>query len=104
MTADPWIHMLKKLEPEYDKYKDIMEYGRPKFKVELSRLGDNKCQIRITDDWNLDSKEFDASIGWATEQLATWPDCRRVAWDRWRFKHRKDAAKFRTLFTLKWAR
>ena len=104
MTADPWIHMLKQLEPEYDKYKDIAEYGQPKFMIDLIPDIKGKFQIRIYDDWNLDSKEFDESLIWTTEQLATWPNCRRIAWGRWQFKTRKDAEKFKTLFTLKWAR
>jgi hypothetical protein len=104
MTADPWIHMLKQLEPEYDKYKDITEYGQPAFMIDLISDIKGKFQIRIYDNWNLDSKEFDVSIFWATKQLATWPNCRRIAWDRWQFKTRKDAEKFKTLFILKWAR
>ena len=103
MTIDPWQHMLHQLEPAYDKYKDIIEYGHPKFMINLTWDTNGTFQIRISDDWNLDSKEFDEGIIWATEQLATWSDCRRVAWDRWEFKRRKDAAKFKTLFTLKWA-
>ena len=104
MTADPWIHMLQQLEPAYDKYKDIAEYGQPKFMIDLIPDIKGKFQILIYDDWNLDSKEFDESIFWATEQLATWPNCRRIAFDRWQFKRRKDAEKFKTLFILKWAR
>ena len=104
MTVDPWIHMLKQLEPEYDKYKDIAEYGQPKFMIDLIPDIKGKFQILIYDDWNLDSKEFDESLIWATEQLATWPNCRRIAWARWQFKTRKDAEKFKTLFILKWAR
>jgi hypothetical protein len=104
MTADPWIHMLKQLEPEYDKYKDITEYGQSKFMVSVTRDIKGKFQILIYDDWNLDSKEFDVSIFWSTEQLASWPNCRRIAFDRWQFKRRGDAEKFKTLFILKWAR
>ena len=104
MTVDPWTHMLNQLEPAYDQYKDIAEYGQPKFMINLIPDIKGKFQILIYDDWNLDSKEFDESIFWATEQLATWPNCRRIAFDRWQFKRRKDAEKFKTLFILKWAR
>ena len=104
MISDTWTHMLQQLEPEYAKYKDIAEYGQPKFMIDLIPDITGKFRILIYDDWNLDSKEFDASIFWATEQLSTWPNCRRIAYDRWQFKRRIDAEKFKTLFMLKWAK
>ena len=104
MISDPWTHMLQQLEPEYAKYKDIAEYGQPKFMIDLIPDITGKFRILIYDDWNLDSKEFDASIFWATEQLSTWPNCQRIAYDRWQFKRRIDAEKFKTLFMLKWAK
>ena len=104
MISDPWLHMLQRIEPEYNKYKDIMIYGRPNFKVELSRLSNNKYQILIREIHGLvEFGDLDEKCVWAADQLESWPDCCRVAWDRWQFKHRKDALKFRTLFTLKWA-
>jgi hypothetical protein len=104
MTVDPWQHMLYQIEPAYDKYKRIMEEG-PRFKVELSLLGNHKCQILIREIEGFTAfGELDEKCEWAADQLKSWPNCHRVAWDRWRFEHRKDAAKFRTLFTLKWAR
>jgi hypothetical protein len=62
--------MLQQLEPEYAKYKDIAEYGQPKFMIDVIPDITGKFRILIYDDWNLDSKEFDASIFWAAEQLA----------------------------------
>lgn len=103
MTTDPWLHILQRIEPEYNKYKDIMEYGRPKFMIAFALLDNKKCQMHIQDDWSLTSREFDEGINWSKEQLASWPDCQQVTWNKWQFKHRKDAEKFKTLFTLKWA-
>ena len=108
MIADPWLHMIQQFEPVYDKLKRIMEEG-PNFKVELNRLGDNKYQILIREvhTWHtiglVEFGDLDEKCVWAADQLELWPDCRRVAWDMWQFKYRKDAAKFKTLFTLKWA-
>ena len=105
MIVDPWLHMLQRIEPEYSKYRDIMIYGRTNFKVELSRLSNNKYEIRIHEEHGVvfEFGDLDEKCVWAANQLESWPDCRRVAWDRWQFKHHKDATKFKTLFTLKWA-
>ena len=103
MTTDPWIHMLQQLEPAYFRYKDIMDRG-PTFKVNISRRRHNgSYQIRIAEEWYLDLEQNNIVINWAAEQLASWPNCKRKSWDMWDFKHRRDAEKFKTLFTLKWA-
>ena len=47
MTTDPWQHMLHQLEPAYDKYKDIAEYGQPKFMIDLTPDIKGKFQILI---------------------------------------------------------
>ena len=105
MTVDPWIHMLQRIVPAYNKLKQIMEEG-PRFKVELSRLSNNKYLILVREvEGNLiNFGNLDEKCEWAADQLKSWPNCQRLAWDMWQFNYRKDAAKFRTLFTLKWAR
>ena len=105
MTIDPWQHMLLAIEPAYETYKTEMELG-PKYSIETKILSGVTwvCQIRIKEDWNLDSTELDEVITWAADQLDTWPDCRRTSWDRWEFKNLLDSQKFKTLFLLKWAR
>jgi hypothetical protein len=45
---------------------------------------------------------LDRCVGWTIEQLKDWPDCKRMSFDMWDFKHRKDAEKFITLFHLSW--
>jgi len=104
MTVDPWQHMLYQIEPAYNNYKLIMEDG-PRFKVELSRSSNNRYQILIREVHGnlIEFGNLDEKCEWAADQLKSWPDCRRVSWDRWQFNYRKDAAKFKTLFTLKWA-
>lgn len=114
MTTDPWEHILLSIEPTYFKWKDIMERG-PRIAIEIKPLSQVtwKLQMHIVERWPSDvnmaamfhdsSNKLDERCNWASEQLESWPDCKRVAWDRWEFKHLHDAQKFKTLFTLKWA-
>ena len=41
-------------------------------------------------------------VEWATPQLESWPNCKRMAYDMWYFERRQDAEKFITLYHLKW--
>ena len=113
MTTDPWEHMLLAIEPTYFKWKDIMERG-PKISIEIKTLSNItwKLQMHIVERWPNDasvtmrfgdSNKLDEQCMWATDQLESWSDCKRVAWDRWEFKHLRDVQKFKTLFMLKWA-
>ena len=105
MTTDPWQHMLYQIEPAYDQYKEIVERG-PKYIIDLTQDKKGKSQLCILEENNLLTSGLgglDEKCKWAEEQLASWPNCRRIAWNIWEFKHRQDAEKFRTLFTLKWA-
>ena len=97
--------MLLAIEPAYETYKAEMELG-PKYSIETYILSNVTwlCQIRIRDELNLDISALNEVIDWATEQLVSWPDCKRTAWDRWDFKKLSDSQKFKTLFLLKWAR
>ena len=45
---------------------------------------------------------LDHCVKLVEEKLRNWPNCNRMAWDIWDFKHRKDAEKFITLFHLSW--
>ena len=48
------------------------------------------------------NQQFEDCIRWADEKLEDWPNCKRMAFDMWDFKHRKDAEKFITFFHLSW--
>ena len=48
------------------------------------------------------TKKLDECVDWVEEKLKDWPNCNRMAWDMWDFKHRKDAEKFLTVFHLSW--
>jgi hypothetical protein len=41
-------------------------------------------------------------VEWAAEKLKDWPDVRRMSFDMWDFKSKKDAEKFITFFHLSW--
>ena len=51
---------------------------------------------------NAYTNQYDKCVGWSVEKLKDWPDCKRMSFDMWDFKHRKDAEKFITLFHLSW--
>lgn len=46
--------------------------------------------------------QLDRCVKWVDEKLEDWPNSKRMAWDMWDFKHRKDAQKFITIFYLSW--
>ena len=47
---------------------------------------------------------FDDIVSHVQDELRNWKNVRRMAWDQWNFKTKKDAEKFVTLFNLKWAK
>lgn len=48
------------------------------------------------------NQQFDKSVRWTEEKLEDWPNVKRMSFDMWDFKHRKDAEKFITFFHLSW--
>ena len=51
---------------------------------------------------NTYTTQLDKCVVWTIEQLKDWPNCKRMSFDMWDFKHRKDAEKFITIFHLSW--
>jgi hypothetical protein len=51
---------------------------------------------------SMPSANLDLCVKWVEEKLKTQPNCRRMAWDMWDFRDRRDAEKFITLFHLVW--
>jgi hypothetical protein len=45
---------------------------------------------------------LDDIVEWTDKELTKWKDCRRIAWDMWQFKSKREAEKFITLFHLIW--
>jgi hypothetical protein len=48
------------------------------------------------------SSNLDEQIKWAVEQLED--KARRIAWNIWKFKNKRDAEKFITVYYLVWAK
>lgn len=51
-------------------------------------------------DTTMYNQHFDRCVSWVEEKIKDWPDVKRMAFDMWDFKNRKDAEKFITLFHL----
>ena len=106
---DPWVHSLVQLEPRYFELKDMVEKGTIIY-PDLSKRGRHWClQIKeeppevVYGPVFSDVLRFDKRVNWCGEQLSTWPDVSRMAYDMWYFKRKRDAEKFQTLYNLKWA-
>lgn len=105
--TDPWEAILTSLEPQYQELKELAARGSS---VKITLTKKNKHWIiSIVDSMEFDEfvySDFDSqivqSINWATEQLETWPNVRRMSYDSWWFVKKQDAEKFQTMFILKW--
>ncbi len=72
--------------------------------VKPTLLRKNNCYrlqlVELTDDNSYHTMLLDKCINWTEDQLKDWIGCKRMAWDMWDFKNRRDAEKFITLFHL----
>jgi len=109
VNVDPWLSILKALEPEFDRLKEKMHRGSTV--VPDIALTKNKWTVTLREHWIVDN-DFETlatdnlheAVSWTVEQLKEWPSVRRTAYDVWEFKRRRDAEKFQILFNIKWAR
>ena len=72
----------------------------------------NHWTLTLEEEWHYDSGGsytinsgsimLDDIVEWTDKELTKWKDCRRIAWDMWQFKSKRDAEKFITLFHLIW--
>ena len=84
-------------------WKDRLSVIKPKLHLRESKWWRVQLVEEADDDvsaWT--TTKLDKSVAWAEEHLKDWANCKRMAWDMWDFKHRKDAEKFITLFHLSW--
>lgn len=108
MTNDPWTDMLKQFEPEYTSLQYILEHG-PEFTADTTKRGKYWVLTIKEKEYDFiyygtpDIEKSQQIIDWAEEQLASWPNVKRMAYDQWYFTYKKDIEKFVTLFNLKWA-
>jgi hypothetical protein len=111
--TDPWIAVITALEPEYQKFKQMSE-SVPTVSCTVFKKNFRNW-IRIHEDWDetpaeehhqyntVDHSAVEEKINWTIEQLASWAFVSRQSYDQWAFIRKRDAEKFKTLFTLKWA-
>ena len=109
--TDTWTHIVKAFTKDYNSIKEMIEIG-PQPRCILGTKG-RQTIVTVVEIWKEDkldlvakynSADFDSYIDWTIEQLETWSDVRRMAYDQWYFKRKKDAEKFITLFNIKWAK
>lgn len=106
---NPWEAILAQLEPMYEDLKARMNRGQ-EICADLSQRGREWCIVLQEQplahgnipDW-ADSGNLDERVNWSIDQLQEWPGVRRMAYDMWHFKRKRDAEKFQTLYNLKWA-
>jgi hypothetical protein len=87
-------------------WKDQLSVIKPKLHLRESKW----WRVQLVEDFgtvddagnSMPSRNLDDCVKWVESQLTDWPDSKRMAWDMWDFKHRKDAEKFVTLFHLSW--
>ncbi len=107
--TDPWEAILANLEPDYKILKEMLEFG-PRIFADLSQRG-RKWVIALQEDLDLidNNKLYSEDylgekVDWSVKQLETWSNVKRISYDQWEFKTKKDAEKFQLIFNLKWAR
>jgi len=82
------------------------ELNTSMIKPTLHRRNSNWYRLQFIEESDDDStwynQKLNDTVEWAAEKLKDWPDVKRMSFDMWDFKHRKDAEKFITLFHLSW--
>ena len=108
--SDAWSSMLYQLCPTYDDLKFSMEKG-PTIKPILEKKS-NRWILTFQEKWYHDSggsyttghvSVLDNIVEWSEKELINWKDTRRIAWNMWQFKYKRDAEKFIVFYNLKWA-
>lgn len=107
--TDPWISVLKALEPEYERLSDMADKG-PHTSPELWKNSKGKWSVTLQEVWGdevwtnegpFGGEILDKTVEWAEQELKKW-DCNRTAYDTWMFRKKQDAEKFITLFLIQW--
>jgi hypothetical protein len=101
-----WMHMLDQICPGYEELKDAIGRG-PTVTTKVVRKG-KKWLLTLNEQWPfshtrpLDAIILDDVVTWSEKILEKWPTCKRLSWDSWEFKSKRDAEKFQTIFYLSW--
>lgn len=112
MNADisRWAQIIEQFQPQYYEWKIELEQGR-KVHADLSRHNGHWCitldEKSLSPDtpnplWT-DPGVLDERVNWALSRLESWAGVRRMSFNMWYFKTKRDAEKFQTLYNLVWA-
>lgn len=108
-----WALLLEKTYPKYKTLvralamgptiRPVMLHNKPKYMLELQEFWYDEEEKEYFRSANAGSAPLDERIEWATKELSKWQGVKRMAWDMWQFKTKKDAEKFITLYNLIWS-
>ncbi len=96
---DPWIAMVRKLVPNYEELRDILEMEP---KIEFKVTNRILTVSYPADVYDMHSSKVSECIEWCTSELLNWDKCHRLSWNQWKFSNSANADKFLTLLNLKW--
>ena len=106
MKIDPfWEQILQAIEPEIKELRKMLD--EPRYPAVLSkhnRVWKVLIDVEWPDGWAYAEKndKFETQLNWTIKQLENWSDVRRMSYDTWHFRFKKDAEKFVMLYRLKW--
>lgn len=80
----------------------------PTIKAQLTHATGPNWMLALVEDWPDDlnrhsSTAIDECVEWVTTRLKDNDRCTRLAWNMWRFKTKRDAEQFLTMFYMVWA-
>ena len=81
-------------------------YEQPMIKPTLHLRESNWWSLQVVEEqepgvvWY--NQKLNDCVEWSAEKLKDWPNVKRMSFDMWDFKHRKDAEKFLIVFHLSW--
>jgi hypothetical protein len=103
------VSALDDLQAVIFKWKNRISVIKPKLDCRGQGNGIRWWRVQLvdeTDEGNPNTwynQKFDDCVSWSLDKLKDWPNVKRMSFDMWDFKHRRDAEKFITLFHLSWA-
>jgi len=103
---------LDELKAVVFKWNERLSVIKPKLDCKGTGTGIRWWRLQLVEEFSsvddagnfMPSRKLDDCVKWVEEKLKDWPDCHRMSWDMWDFKHRSDAEKFLTVFHLSWVR
>ena len=88
------------------KWKDYTSVIKPKLDCRGIGTGVRWWRVQLVEEFDdvliWTTPKLDSCADWVDKTLKDWPNVKRMSFDMWDFKHRKDAEKFITLFHLSW--